>query len=143
MRSRRGRPWVITTTAETAVGGVALVAGIAGAAGAVVRALSPDDHDDAVAAVSHVPQVAASLVAARLSELSEDAVGLSGQGVRDVTRIAASDPLLWTQILAGNAPAGRWRGACGRAGLGARPRREARAGRGDRRGQYRPRANSG
>ena len=100
-----GRPWVITTTAETAVGGVALVAGIAGAAGAVVRALSPDDHDDAVAAVSHVPQVAASLVAARLSELSEDAVGLSGQGVRDVTRIAASDPLLWTQILAGNAPA--------------------------------------
>jgi prephenate dehydrogenase len=35
----------------------------------------------------------------------EAAVALAGQGVRDVTRIAASDPVLWTQILAGNATA--------------------------------------
>ena len=60
-----------------------------------------------MAAVSHVPQLAASLVAARLEELDDAAVSLAGQGLRDVTRIAASDPLLWTQILAGNAPAVR------------------------------------
>jgi prephenate dehydrogenase len=34
-------------------------------------------------------------------------VALSGQGIRDVTRVAASDPQLWTQILAGNAAAVR------------------------------------
>ena len=65
------------------------------------------EHDEAVAAVSHVPQLAASIVAATLRELPESAVGLAGQGLRDVTRIAASDPRLWTQILAGNATAVR------------------------------------
>ena len=34
-------------------------------------------------------------------------MALAGQGIRDVTRIAASDPMMWTQILAGNAPARR------------------------------------
>ena len=66
-----------------------------------------EEHDAAVAAVSHVPQVAASLVAARLRDLPTDAVGLSGQGVRDVTRIAGSDPGLWRQILVGNREAVR------------------------------------
>ena len=60
-------------------------------------------HDEAVATISHLPQVAASLVAAQLRSLDEQALGLAGQGVRDVTRIAASDPRLWTQIIAGNA----------------------------------------
>lgn len=100
-----GRPWVVTAGAETSRDGVALVKGVAEAAGSVVAVLSPEEHDEAVAAVSHVPQVAASLVAARLRDLPDSAVALSGQGVRDVTRIAASDPRLWTQILAGNAPA--------------------------------------
>jgi prephenate dehydrogenase len=69
--------------------------------------MTPDEHDAAVAAVSHVPQIAASLVASRLRDLPSGAVALSGQGIRDVTRIAASDPGMWTQILAGNAPAVR------------------------------------
>ncbi|WP_299034654.1 prephenate dehydrogenase [uncultured Pseudokineococcus sp.] len=60
-------------------------------------------HDEAVALVSHVPQVAASLVAARLLDARDEAVALSGQGLRDVTRIAASDPALWVQILGANA----------------------------------------
>jgi prephenate dehydrogenase len=67
--------------------------------------MDADEHDRAVAVTSHLPQVAASLVAARLRDLPEPAVALAGQGVRDVTRIAASDPVLWTQILAGNAAA--------------------------------------
>ena len=50
----------------------------------MVRVLSPAEHDQAVAAVSHVPQVAASLVAARLADLTEESVALAGPGVRDV-----------------------------------------------------------
>lgn len=102
-----GRAWVLTPTDETDPAVTEVVAAVARSAGAAVSVLAADDHDAAVAAVSHVPQLAASLVAARLEGLDEQAVALAGQGLRDVTRIAASDPHLWTQILAGNAPAVR------------------------------------
>ena len=102
-----GRAWVLTPTDETDPDVIALVTAVARSAGAAVSRLDPQRHDAAVAAVSHVPQLAASLVAARLEGLDEAAVALAGQGLRDVTRIAASDPDLWTQILAGNAPAVR------------------------------------
>jgi prephenate dehydrogenase len=102
-----GRAWVLTPTPETDPDVIALVTALARSVGAAVSTLAPEHHDAAVAAVSHVPQLAASLVAARLEPLDDAAVALAGQGLRDVTRIAASDPGLWTQILAGNAPAVR------------------------------------
>ncbi|HET9022669.1 MAG TPA: prephenate dehydrogenase [Ornithinibacter sp.] len=102
-----GRAWVLTPTEETDPAVVTLVTSVARSAGAAVSSLAPEHHDAAVAAVSHVPQLAASLVAARLEGLDDAAVALAGQGLRDVTRIAASDPHLWTQILAANAPAVR------------------------------------
>lgn len=100
-----GRAWVLCPHEDTDPRASELVAAMARASGAAVIVLSPRDHDAAVATVSHVPQIASSLVAARLEHLSEQAIGLAGQGLRDVTRVAASDPGLWTQILAGNAPA--------------------------------------
>ena len=100
-----GRPWVLTPSAESSDDALALVRAVAVAVGATVAVMDATEHDEAVAAVSHVPQIAASLVAARLRSLPENAVALAGQGIRDVTRIAASDPEMWTQILAGNAGA--------------------------------------
>ena len=76
---------------------------MAEATGASVTHLDPRIHDAAVAKVSHVPQVVSSLVASQLRHAPLDEVALAGQGLRDVTRIAASDPGLWTQILSGNA----------------------------------------
>jgi prephenate dehydrogenase len=102
-----GRPWVLTPTDETDPDAVRRVRELAESVGAVVTVMDAAEHDEAVAVVSHLPQVAASMVAARLRDLPEPAVALAGQGVRDVTRIAASDPVLWTQILAGNAAAVR------------------------------------
>jgi prephenate dehydrogenase len=98
-----GRPWVVCPTAKTDPDRVDAVRRLALALGAVPITMSPDDHDAAVARVSHVPQVASSLVAARLRHAPDAAVSLAGQGLRDVTRIAGSDPLLWAQILAANA----------------------------------------
>lgn len=100
-----GRPWVVCAHPGTAPAAVEAVTWLAHRVGAATITMPPDEHDAAVAAVSHAPQVAASLVAARLRELPVNAVGLAGQGLRDVTRIADSDPALWTQILAGNAGA--------------------------------------
>jgi prephenate dehydrogenase len=73
--------------------------------GAVPVVMDTTEHDHAVALVSHAPHVVAALMAARLRDASEDAVRIAGQGVRDVTRIAASDPLLWEDILGANAAA--------------------------------------
>ena len=102
-----GRAWVVVPTTVTRREAVAAVTAIATAVGCAVTVMAADEHDAAVAVVSHVPQVAASLVASQLRDLSDPAVSLAGQGLRDVTRIAASDPHLWTQILAGNAAAVR------------------------------------
>ena len=71
--------------------------------GAVAVEMDAAAHDAAVALVSHVPQVAASLVAARLADGEDSVLALTGQGLRDVTRIAASDPDLWVDILVANA----------------------------------------
>ena len=73
--------------------------------GGVEVSLTPEEHDLAVARTSHLPHLMASLVAGRLADAPGDHLALSGQGVRDVTRIAAGDPALWEQIIVANAPA--------------------------------------
>jgi prephenate dehydrogenase len=98
-----GRPWVICATPKNDAARLDAVRGLAARLGATVVGLDAREHDEAVALVSHVPQVMASLVAGRLGEASEDAVAVAGQGLRDVTRIASSDPSLWAQILSANA----------------------------------------
>lgn len=100
-----GRAWVIVPTDASAPAAVDLVRRMALDAGSVATVMGAPQHDAAVATVSHVPQIVSSLVAAQLRFIDHDAVALAGQGLRDVTRIAASDPRLWTQILAGNADA--------------------------------------
>ncbi len=100
----RGRPWVVGADGADPAA-VAAVDDLALDVGAVPVRMDAAGHDEAVALVSHLPQVAASLVAARLRDGEEPALALAGQGLRDVTRIAASDTSLWVQILAGNATA--------------------------------------
>jgi prephenate dehydrogenase len=98
-----GRPWVICPTDKSEQARLDDVRLLAQAVGAVPVTMPAREHDIAVALVSHVPQVAASLVAARLRDAGDEAVALAGPGLRDVTRIAASDPMLWAQILGANA----------------------------------------
>jgi prephenate dehydrogenase len=102
-----GRPWVIVDSGESTPAALLAVRSLATDLGGVPTTLDADEHDAAVALVSHVPQVMSSLVASRLRGAAPDALGLAGQGLRDVTRIAASDPALWTSILAANAAAVR------------------------------------
>jgi prephenate dehydrogenase len=64
--------------------------------------MGPDEHDLAVAEISHVPQIVASLMAGNLTEVVPEHLRLAGQGVRDVIRIAGSDPSMWTQIITAN-----------------------------------------
>ena len=97
-----GRPWVIVPDGATPQAEL-VVRNLAVDVGATPLRMAAAEHDEAVAAVSHVPQLVSSLLAARLEELPESALALAGQGLRDTTRIAASDPRLWSAILVGNA----------------------------------------
>ncbi|MCL1897592.1 MAG: prephenate dehydrogenase [Micrococcales bacterium] len=99
-----GRPWVITAASQANQPAVLAVRDLATDLGASVLYMDPMAHDQAVALVSHLPQVVASLVAARLAPAPAGALDLAGQGLRDVTRIAASNPNLWSAILAANGP---------------------------------------
>lgn len=98
-----GRTWLLTPTPQTDPFRLAQVAALAEAAGAGVRVMPAEVHDQAVALTSHVPQVVASLMAGRLADADDDLVAVAGQGLRDVVRIAGSDPQLWADILATNA----------------------------------------
>lgn len=100
-----GRPWAVTPHPGTSPEAVAVVTALARACGATPVPMSPDEHDAAVARTSHLPHLLAALVAGRLTDAPAAHLALSGQGVRDVTRIAAGDPTLWQQIIAGNADA--------------------------------------
>ena len=97
-----GRPWIITPTEENSGASINLVRNLAVTLGSTVVELTASEHDRAVALVSHVPQVISSLLAARLKTAEPEQISLAGQGLRDTTRIAASDAKLWTQILSAN-----------------------------------------
>jgi len=97
-----GRPWVVTPTAATDTEVLNLALELIALCGAVPVVMDADAHDRAVALVSHTPQLVSSLVAARLESADEASVRLCGQGIRDVTRIAASDPAMWVDILSAN-----------------------------------------
>ncbi|MCB0896414.1 MAG: prephenate dehydrogenase [Nocardioides sp.] len=100
-----GRPWAVTPHQGSDPGAVAVVDALVALCGAVPVRLSPEEHDRAVARTSHVPHLLSSLVAARLAEAPEGHLALTGQGVRDVTRVAAGDPVLYGQIVTANSEA--------------------------------------
>jgi prephenate dehydrogenase len=97
-----GRPWVITIEDSTDSQAAQLVELLALDLGSTPIRMSAKEHDHAVALISHTPQVISSLLAAQLSAAADKDLALAGQGVRDTTRIAASDPRLWLQILSAN-----------------------------------------
>ncbi|GAA2174764.1 prephenate dehydrogenase [Agrococcus versicolor] len=100
-----GRPWVVADHDAISYERGSVVDDLILDLGAIPIEMDPDEHDRSVATVSHVPQLVSTLMAARLQHAADEALRLAGQGVRDVTRVAGSDPALWVQILSANAPA--------------------------------------
>lgn len=100
-----GRPWAVTPHATASPDAVRAVTALVEVCGAVPVRLSPAEHDLAVARTSHVPHLVSSLVAGTLAGAAPEHLALTGQGVRDVTRVAAGDPALYSQIIGGNSDA--------------------------------------
>jgi prephenate dehydrogenase len=98
-----GRTWALCPLPETSEVALRAVTDLVRMCGAVPLRTDPAAHDRWVALISHAPHLVAAAMAARLEEAPGEALDLAGQGLRDVTRIAAGDTALWTQILSGNA----------------------------------------
>jgi prephenate dehydrogenase len=97
-----GRPWIYTPTSVTDDDVLPVVLELIRALGAIPIRMGAAEHDAAVALLSHLPQISASLLAMQLRGGDEAWFALSGQGVKDATRIAASDPKLWREIISMN-----------------------------------------
>ncbi|MEZ5702871.1 MAG: prephenate dehydrogenase/arogenate dehydrogenase family protein [Burkholderiaceae bacterium] len=74
------------------------------ALGCEVKVMTPEAHDAAFAAVSHLPHMIAYALmnAIKGQEQAEEFLALAGPGFRDFSRIAASDPQMWRDVLMAN-----------------------------------------
>lgn len=99
------RTWVVTPHRRSLAASVSRVGGLVKACGARQVLMDVDEHDAAVARVSHLPHVLSMLMAGHLTTVPDADLLLAGPGLRDVTRVAASDPVLWEQIVGANATA--------------------------------------
>jgi len=98
----QGRSWILTPEPDCAPESRSLALELIKCLGATPIELSALDHDAAVAKISHLPQIAASLVAKQLTGTPLEWMELAGQGLRDTTRIAGSDEQLWKEIIHSN-----------------------------------------
>ncbi|AVS74096.1 prephenate dehydrogenase [Paracidovorax cattleyae] len=99
-----GRQVILTPTERTLTDQLGKAEAVWSALGCRVRSMSPESHDAAFAAVSHLPHLLAFAMINSINAQPEGDVFLSlaGPGFRDFTRIAASDPKIWRDILLAN-----------------------------------------
>jgi len=97
-----GAACVVTPAPNAPLEAVSRVRDFFAALGARVALRSPAEHDREVAWVSHVPHALAFAFARSLASAPTSAAALRGSGFADFTRIAASDPQLWADILVTN-----------------------------------------
>ncbi|MBI2771572.1 MAG: prephenate dehydrogenase/arogenate dehydrogenase family protein [Burkholderiales bacterium] len=99
-----GKQVILTPIERTQVTQLKKAVAVWEALGCKVQQMSPDSHDAAFAAVSHLPHlIAFALINGIVTqEQGRDYLSLAGPGFRDFTRIAASDPKMWRDILMAN-----------------------------------------
>jgi prephenate dehydrogenase len=99
-----GRQVILTPLASTDAALLQKATDVWSAIGAQVLRMTPENHDAAFAAVSHLPHLLAFAYFSAVVKqpAGQDFLALAGPGFRDFTRIAASDPSVWRDILVSN-----------------------------------------
>lgn len=100
----RGAKVILTPTERTLTSHLHKAEALWQALGCDVRSMSPETHDAAFATVSHLPHMLAfAMMHSVIGQPQADAfLSVAGPGFRDFTRIAASDPAMWRDILLAN-----------------------------------------
>jgi prephenate dehydrogenase len=102
-----GSVWVLAPGEATAEAAVSTLSAWVSALGAKPMVMDALVHDRVVAVVSHLPQVVSTAMmslATREEEGVPETLVLAAGGFRDLTRLAASNPTLWAEILRSNVP---------------------------------------
>lgn len=97
----QGRAWILTPTSVTEESSIDAAKELVEALGATAYIMNAPAHDSLLARISHLPQITSTALAGAIEQLGDD-LNLSGQGLRDMTRIANSDGELWSEILLEN-----------------------------------------
>lgn len=100
--------WVLTPTESTSPDAYGRLMRFLSGLGVRILALDPRRHDEALALTSHLPQLLSSTLMGFADEVANEGDGLpllTAGGFRDMTRIAASSPDLWIDIVRENRPA--------------------------------------
>jgi len=102
----RGKWCMLTPTTETDPAALAKMKKAWELCGASVVCLEPSHHDKILATVSHLPHVIAFSIMGTADDLAHelggDVSGYAGSSFRDLTRVAASDPVMWRDIFLNN-----------------------------------------
>jgi prephenate dehydrogenase len=89
---------IITPSDRSEPAAVRAVTEIWNSFGSKLTTMDPDRHDRVYAAVSHLPHVIAYAMVNTVADIDGSFLSYCGQGFRDMTRIAASSPEIWTDI---------------------------------------------
>lgn len=95
---------ILTPDQNSSTQAIATVTGLWQACEAEVVSMPVADHDQILAGTSHLPHVLAYNMIGALAKLPSrhDVFKFAAGGLRDFTRIAASDPQMWTEIALSN-----------------------------------------
>jgi prephenate dehydrogenase len=93
-------PWILTPTGRTDPDAYSEVRSMVASVGSRPVALEAELHDGLLARISHLPQIVATAVVSTATlQGKDDLLRIAGGGFRDVTRLAASNPDMWTAII--------------------------------------------
>jgi prephenate dehydrogenase len=100
----KDRALIVTPMASSGATQVELAKQIWKSLGSYITELTPTEHDAAFAAVSHLPHVLSYAIIRGIFQQHNgpELMALGGPGFRDFSRIAASDPVVWRDILTTN-----------------------------------------
>ena len=100
----KNRRTILTPLPETGVAQISQAHALWQALGSTVHTMTPESHDATFAAVSHLPHLLAFAAVNGLTSQAQgaDFLRMAGPGFRDFSRIAASDPAVWRDILNAN-----------------------------------------
>ena len=98
------RQVILTPISQTSPELIQKATDVWAAIGSQVLRMTPENHDAAFAAVSHLPHMLAFAYFNSVARqpAGKDFLSLAGPGFRDFTRIAASDPQVWRDIMMSN-----------------------------------------
>ena len=99
-----GRPWLFTPDVNAPGDVLDRLFAFATSLGAVPQTLTASEHDHLLAYISHLPQLVSSALMHVVGEAAgREGLALTGRGLQDTTRLAASPASVWSDVCASNA----------------------------------------